>query len=74
MPKIFLDPVISEVERNLNLIISESLGSPSGDPEWFNMHCAALAYKSLKSMNLKIDNEDNIASVLTNNEYQNFLK
>lgn len=66
---------IELLENNLNQIITECLYSPKGDPIGHELRAAALAYKALKILNLKVEDEEGISDELTkDNIYEeNFL-
>lgn len=67
----------ARVEELLNKIISASLFEPSSDPSTSEIWCALYAYDALKTLGLKIRNENEVVECFKpdgNVHEENFLK
>jgi len=75
MFKIDLD-TMAKISVNLHTIISENLYAPGGDPGYTNLYSAALAYKTLKMLNIPVDDESGVINYLSEDNIceEDFLK
>ena len=70
------DKELNRIEKMLNTTISNLLFGPSCDPDWDHCAGAAVSFKILKMLNLKVKAEDEVKKILeTDNVWnENFLK
>jgi hypothetical protein len=50
----------STLEKRLNGLIRENLWAPAGDPDWFSLFSAYVAFKTLKDFGLNVDDEEDV--------------